>query len=501
MAPPARSGARDQPAQAELDALGLERLAEAARQLGVVAAQDAVVPVDDRHVRAEPVQRLRHLHPDGPGAEHRQPVGPRAELEERLVGERVNVGQALDGRDDGAPAGRDHDAAGRHAAGAALALDHHLARAHKPRPPGRDLDAEPADPLGRVGLVVDRLADPAEPAHGVGEEGGAERVGVRRLGRLAVAASGRERVGGQDGPGGPGAGGVVQERLRGDAAGPGAVAAQPVALHKERLGAEVDADAGGREAGGAAAQDEEVVVGSGHGYGGRVSLQTGSRRTPRLWRSCGARARLAACAAIPAESAARARHRGQGSARAGRPAARDWALTQPPNAMRLVPALALLAPLALAACGAETEPAADPPPAVAAAPTTPTASPAEMEPAMPTEPVADADMADAEVVSQGTFRSGDGHAVSGRAVLYRLADGSHTVRLEGLDSDNGPDLRVWLVSDLADKADGSVDLGALKSTRGDQNYPVPTGADVSGAAGVSVWCRAFSVEFGTAPLG
>ena len=171
--------------------------------------------------------------------------------------------------------------------------------------------------------------------------------------------------------------------------------------------------------------------------------------------------------------------------------------------MRLVSALALLAPLAvpLAGCGADTEPAADPPPAVAVAPTTPTASAGEMEPAMPTEPTAEADMADAEVVARGTFRDGDGHSVSGRAVLYRLDDGSHTVRLEGLASDNGPDLRVWLVTNLADKADGRVDLGGLKSTRGDQNYAVPAGADVSDAVGVSVWCRAFSVEFGTAPLG
>ena len=162
----------------------------------------------------------------------------------------------------------------------------------------------------------------------------------------------------------------------------------------------------------------------------------------------------------------------------------------------------LLAPLALAfaACGADTEPVSDPAPTVATAPITPTASSDEMEPAMPTEPIADADMADAEVVAQGTFRDGDGHAVSGRATLYRLADGSHTVRLEGLESDNGPDLRVWLVTDLADKADGPVDLGALRSTRGDQNYAVPAAADVSDAVGVSVWCRAFSVEFGTAPL-
>ena len=163
---------------------------------------------------------------------------------------------------------------------------------------------------------------------------------------------------------------------------------------------------------------------------------------------------------------------------------------------------ALLAPaLLLVACGTDTAPSADPPP---------TATPAEveaertvmMEEDMPEDVLEDdmADMGAPTVVAEGTFAGAQGHDVEGRAVLYRLEDGSHTVRLEGLDSDNGPDLKVWLVTDLSDKTAGPIDLGALKSTRGDQNYAVPASADVSGAAGVSIWCEAFSVEFGTAPL-
>ncbi|MEL6614965.1 MAG: DM13 domain-containing protein, partial [Bacteroidota bacterium] len=83
-----------------------------------------------------------------------------------------------------------------------------------------------------------------------------------------------------------------------------------------------------------------------------------------------------------------------------------------------------------------------------------------------------------------------------------LADGSHVVRLEGFQTDNGPDLRVWLVRDLDDKANDPIDLGDLKSTNGAQNYAVPADAlaDAADARGVSIWCRAFSVEFGTAPL-
>ncbi|MGW3944363.1 DM13 domain-containing protein, partial [Streptomyces phaeochromogenes] len=36
------------------------------------------------------------------------------------------------------------------------------------------------------------------------------------------------------------------------------------------------------------------------------------------------------------------------------------------------------------------------------------------------------------------------HTTSGTVKLVRLTDGSHVVRLESLDTSNGPDLRVWL---------------------------------------------------------
>ncbi|WP_420455322.1 DM13 domain-containing protein [Rubrivirga sp.] len=164
--------------------------------------------------------------------------------------------------------------------------------------------------------------------------------------------------------------------------------------------------------------------------------------------------------------------------------------------LALIPALVL----ALAACGAETEPAADPAPA-AAVPVDVAAAPDASTDSVPTMPVSDVMPPAPEVVAEGRFSGAEGHDVAGRALLVRLDDGSHIVRLEGLDSENGPDLRVWLLTDLSDKADGRVDLGRLKSTRGDQNYAVPAGADVSAFVGVSVWCRAFSVEFGTASLG
>lgn len=177
--------------------------------------------------------------------------------------------------------------------------------------------------------------------------------------------------------------------------------------------------------------------------------------------------------------------------------------------MRLLVLLAAFA-LTLAACGTDTEPVSDAPLGATPAPAAPapdttaavdtTAAMGEMEGAMPTEPMVEPTMTAAEVIAEGTFSGHRNHDVAGQAFLYRLGDGSHAVRLEGLDSDNGPALRVWLVTDLDDKTNGPIDLGPLNSTRGDQNYTVPADADVTNAAGVSIWCRAFSVEFGTAPL-
>nr|WP_234315138.1 DM13 domain-containing protein [Streptomyces globisporus] len=111
-------------------------------------------------------------------------------------------------------------------------------------------------------------------------------------------------------------------------------------------------------------------------------------------------------------------------------------------------------------------------------------------------------------VAQGGFVSHE-HATTGRVKILRLADGTHTLRLEGLDTSNGPDLRVRL-SDAPVKEgragwdvfdDGKyVDLAKLKGNKGDQNYPLPSDFDWSKYPSVSIWCDRFDVSFGAASL-
>ncbi|MEV6707880.1 DM13 domain-containing protein [Micromonospora wenchangensis] len=112
------------------------------------------------------------------------------------------------------------------------------------------------------------------------------------------------------------------------------------------------------------------------------------------------------------------------------------------------------------------------------------------------------------VVSRGEFVSHE-HDTSGTARIVRTADGGHRLELVGLDTSNGPDLRVWL-SDQPVRTgragwhvfdDGRrAELGRLKGNRGDQAYAVPAGTDLTELTSVTIWCQRFAVSFGAASL-
>ncbi|MFD8984665.1 DM13 domain-containing protein [Streptomyces sp. NPDC059564] len=111
-------------------------------------------------------------------------------------------------------------------------------------------------------------------------------------------------------------------------------------------------------------------------------------------------------------------------------------------------------------------------------------------------------------LAQGALISHE-HATTGTVKLIRLPDGSRTLRLENLDTSNGPDLRVWL-SDAPVKDgvagwrvfdDGKyVSLGKLKGNKGDQNYEIPADVNLTDYSSVTIWCDRFDVSFGAAPL-
>lgn len=100
-------------------------------------------------------------------------------------------------------------------------------------------------------------------------------------------------------------------------------------------------------------------------------------------------------------------------------------------------------------------------------------------------------------LSSGGFESG-AHETTGTAAVVELAGGGRVLTLTGFETDPGPDLRVYLSTDR--DASESEDLGALKGNKGNQQYEIPSGVDLGRLSTVVIWCRAFSVEFGSARL-
>ncbi|MBW8172210.1 DM13 domain-containing protein [Ornithinimicrobium sp. Arc0846-15] len=121
-----------------------------------------------------------------------------------------------------------------------------------------------------------------------------------------------------------------------------------------------------------------------------------------------------------------------------------------------------------------------------------TASPAEASP-------------DLIELARGDFIS-QAHPTSGEAIILEAADGTRYLRFEGLASDDGPDLFVWLTDQPAEADDDVYDdgeyvnLGQLKATSGNQNYEIPADVDIDSLTSVSIWCDRFNVSFGAAPL-
>ncbi|MFZ6004606.1 MAG: DM13 domain-containing protein [Actinomycetota bacterium] len=119
----------------------------------------------------------------------------------------------------------------------------------------------------------------------------------------------------------------------------------------------------------------------------------------------------------------------------------------------------------------------------------------------PPPPAADVEP---QELAAGSFVSLD-HGTSGEARVLRLADDTRILRLEELDTDNGPDLFVYLSSNPASGPEGEFDedfvsLGRLKGNQGDQNYEVPAALDLSRLRSVVIWCDRFDSAFGAADL-
>jgi hypothetical protein len=102
----------------------------------------------------------------------------------------------------------------------------------------------------------------------------------------------------------------------------------------------------------------------------------------------------------------------------------------------------------------------------------------------------------AVLLSEGEFKP-RAHSVMGKALLIE-EDGKKIIRFEDFDTVNGPNLHIYLSSDLG--ADDFVDLGEIRATKGNVNYELPDGVDTEKYDKVLVWCVPFKVLFSYAEV-
>ncbi len=103
---------------------------------------------------------------------------------------------------------------------------------------------------------------------------------------------------------------------------------------------------------------------------------------------------------------------------------------------------------------------------------------------------------------------GKAHQTSGRATIYKTADGKQYLRLTDFTTSNGPDVHVLLArsddSGLTEQIVkgqlDSVELGSLKGNQGDQNYDLPASVDLTKYNAVTIYCERFHAVFGVARL-
>ena len=105
-------------------------------------------------------------------------------------------------------------------------------------------------------------------------------------------------------------------------------------------------------------------------------------------------------------------------------------------------------------------------------------------------------------VARGTFRH-VAHPGTVTASVIKLANDKRVLTLTDFETDNGPDLRVYLSTGnpaRGGKLGDVEDLGALKGNQGSQQYVIPANVNLERFSTVVIWCRAFSVAFTSAAL-
>lgn len=103
---------------------------------------------------------------------------------------------------------------------------------------------------------------------------------------------------------------------------------------------------------------------------------------------------------------------------------------------------------------------------------------------------------DLTVISQGSFTPGV-HSVSGVVKLSKDAANKKYLVFEDFKTESGPDLRIWLAEDNATK--NYVEITKTVNN-GTYKLELASDIDISKKTYVLVWCKQYTVLFGSAIL-
>jgi hypothetical protein len=114
----------------------------------------------------------------------------------------------------------------------------------------------------------------------------------------------------------------------------------------------------------------------------------------------------------------------------------------------------------------------------------------------PVENVSETIPSNLTVISQGSF-IGAAHTVTGVVKLSKDASGKKYLVFDNFNTQSGPDLRIWMAEDLSGKVYSEI-TSTVKN--GTYSLQIPSDVDTSKKTFVLVWCKQFTVLFGSAAL-
>jgi hypothetical protein len=104
---------------------------------------------------------------------------------------------------------------------------------------------------------------------------------------------------------------------------------------------------------------------------------------------------------------------------------------------------------------------------------------------------------DQTLLLSGTFTTG-AHTTTGTVKVYEDKNKNRTLVFENFKTDAGPDLRLYMAEDKA--ITNFIQITDKVTTSGNYTLLIPANVDLKKQTTVAIWCKSFSVLFGSATL-